>query len=190
MTLQRCKMTMVALVATSVCLLLAAPAAMADKAYGAHKLEGAWVAKVEGSTGQWSYVVVSNPSGKRASGYGSVDVGLNLAAILGPVFEPADRQSPLLVEIEMTGPDTSKYYSIYYGLKTLALPSPVNAEIVFIGVVTGELKFTAPGKAKGSHNFAIYYPTQDKDGDGFPDEDETTPFVFQLFTDDTRLPAP
>jgi hypothetical protein len=36
----------------------------------------------------------------------------------------------------------------------------------------------------------MYYPSQDKDGDGFPDEDETTPFVFQLLTNDTRLPSP
>ena len=190
MSLHRYRAPMAVLASISVCLLMAAAPAMADTGLGAHKLEGAWVAKVIGAPGQWSYVVTADPSGKRASAYGNIDAGLNLEAILGPVFEPADHSSPLLIETVMQDRDTAKYYCVYYGLKTLALPSPVNAEIVYIGVVKGTLEFTAPGKAKGTHNFEIYYPSQDKDGDGFPDADETTPFVFQLLTNDTRLPSP
>ena len=59
-----------------------------------------------------------------------------------------------------------------------------------IGVVTGELEFVEPGKTVGTHKFALYRPDQDIDGDGFPDEGQTTPYEFELTTMDTRLPAP
>lgn len=158
---------------------------------GNYKLEGAWVAKVVGAPGQWSYVISADPSGKRASGHGSVDIGFSTEAVLGGTyFEPADSTSPILVNTVKTGRDTASYYSIWYGLKDLGPMSPVTNEIVFIGVVTGELKFVGPGKVHGTHNFALYYPSQDADGDGLPDEGQTTPFVFQLTTVDTRLPMP
>ena len=162
----------------------------AGKEGRAYKLDGAWVAKVVDSPGQWSYVITSDASGRHAYGHGSVDVGLNLGAILGPVFEPADSDSPILINITKTGPDTASYYSIWYGLKDLDPSSPATTEIVVIGVVTGELRFVAPGKINGIHNFAMYFPWQDGDGDGFPDEGEFTPYVFQLATVDTRLPMP
>jgi len=166
--------------------------AMASEEGGAYKLEGAWVAKVvEFPGGQWSYVISADPSGRRASGHGSIDIGFDPNVIFGgPVFEPRDSNSPILVNMVMTGPDTASYYSIWYGLKNLGPSSPVTTKIVLIGVVTGELNFVGPGKALGTHNFALYFPTQDADGDGFPDEGETTPFVFQLTTVDTRLPLP
>ena len=51
--------------------------AIADKEGSAFKLEGAWIAKVVEAPGQWSYVLSSNPSGRFASGHGSVDVGFS-----------------------------------------------------------------------------------------------------------------
>ena len=177
----------------SVCLLLASPMAMADKAAAAHKLGGAWVARVIGTPlpAGWSYVVVADPSGTRASGHGSVDLGFSAEAILGyPYFEPTDSASPILIEIVRTGPQSAAYNSVYYGLKRLDPSSPVNTQIVYIGVVKGDLEFLGPDKAQGTHNFELYYPEQDADGDGFPDEGETTPFKFTLYTIDTRLAAP
>ena len=190
MTLQRCNAVLSALVAIVTGLLLVAPSAMADQSSSAYKLGGAWVAKVVGVPGHWTYVVAADPSRRTAAGYGSVDSGLRTEVFFGPAFEPSDKMSPILVEIAMTAPDTASYYSVFYGLKTLEAPSPISTEIVYIGVVTGELKFVGPGKAEGTHNFAYYYPTQDADGDGFPDEGETTPYMFQLNTIDTRLPSP
>lgn len=168
---------------------------VADKGDRAFKLEGAWVAKVVGFPGQWSYVVSSDPSGKRASGHGSVDIGFraNFACNLNGFpteFELTDSESPILVSMLMTGPDTVSYNSIWYGLKDLAPESPIVNEIVLIGTVTGELEVVAPGKMHGTHNFAIYYPTADVDGDGFPDEGTTPECVFQMNTVDTRLPMP
>ena len=170
---------------------LATPAAAGD---GAYKLGGAWVARVQAEggvfAGQWSYVVASDPSGRRASGFGSIDSGLNVDAIMPGVFEARDKTSPILVEIVMTGPRTATYYSIWYGLKDLGGTEQITHSISLIGVVTGELEFVAPGKVEGTHNFELYHPTQDGDGDGFPDPGETPLAAFPMYTLDTRLPLP
>ena len=179
--------------AIAVSLLLVSPMATADKGMVPHKLGGAWVARVVGTplVGQWSYVAIPDPSGRTATGHGSVDLGFNTEAILGyPYFEPTDFASPILIDIVMTAPDMAVYNSVYYGLKRLDPPSPVMTQLVYIGVVKGTLKFVGPDKAEGTHNFELYYPEQDADGDGFPDEGQTTPFTFQLQTIDTRLPSP
>lgn len=169
---------------------------VADNGDSAFKLEGVWVAKVVPPyVGQWSYMVSSDPSGKRGSGHGSVDVGprANFACALNGYlteFEPSDTESPILVSMVMTGPDTISYNSVWYGLKDLGPMSPISNEIVLIGTVSGDLEVVAPGKMIGTHNFALYYPTADADGDGFPDEGATPACLFQLNTVDTRLPMP
>ena len=133
----------------SVCLLLASPMAMADKAAGAYKLEGAWVAKVQGLEGQWSYVLAPDASGRRAAGHGSVDLGFNPDYAFGCEFGAMDyADSPILISLEMTGPDTAIGYSVWYAIRT---PSPGAAEIVFIGEVRTEVKFVAPGKSESAH---------------------------------------
>ena len=188
MTLHRFKMALASLVSISACLLRAAPAAMAEK--GAFKLEGAWVGNLDGCPGQFSYVLTPDPSGRRAFGHGSVDVGFATEAVFGPAFGPTDSTSPVQLNAVMTGPDTAVFYAVWYGLRTLAAPSPITAEVVYIAVSTGEFKFVGPGKMMTTHNFAYYYPSQDADGDGFPDEGETTPYMFQKTSVDTRLPSP
>ena len=163
---------------------------------GAYKLGGAWVAKVDSVFGgpppaeaQWSYVVSADPSGRRAAGHGSIDAGFNVDTLF-PGFEPSDSSSPILVNLVMTGPDTGSFYAVWYGLKKLGDFDPVTNKIVMIGVVTGELTFVGPGKAEGSHHFKLYRPDQDKDKDGFPDEDEEPEYAFSATTVDTRLPMP
>lgn len=81
---------------------------MADSGDNGYKLGGARVAKVVGIPGQWTYVVSADPSGRSASGHGSVDVGFTTSAILGgDYFEPVDSESPVLVNAIKTGPDTA-----------------------------------------------------------------------------------
>lgn len=173
--------------AISMCLLVAPVTATAGTA---HKLEGAWVAKVQGFPGQWSYVLAADPSGRRASGHGSVDLGFDADAAFGCTFGETNAETPILVNIEMTGPNKAKSYAIWYTLKTSA-SGPT--EIVFIGEVKSEFTFVAPGKSVGMHYFAFYLPSQDVDPeDGLPDEGETPACVapVALYTVDTRLPAP
>lgn len=169
---------------------------VADGGHRAFKLDGAWVAKVVPPyLGQWSYVVSSDPSGKRGSGHGSVDVGFSANFVCGlngfsTAFETSDSESPILVSMVMTGPDTISYNSVWYGLKDLGPMSPVSNAITLIGTVTGELEVIAPGVMHGTHHFQIYYPTADENGDGFPDEGKDPACVFDLSTVDTRLPMP
>jgi len=170
--------------------------ASAGGGHAAYKLGGAWVAKVDTVFGgpppaeaQWSYVISADPSGRSAAGHGSIEAGFNVDALF-PGFEPIDSNSPILVNMVMTGPDTGSFYAVWYGLKKLGDFDPVTNEIVVIGEVTGELKFVAPGKINASHLFRLYRPDQDKDKDGFPDEDETAVYEFPATTVDTRLPMP
>mgnify|MGYP000650456727 FL=1 len=102
----------------------------------------------------------------------------------------SDSQSPILVSMEMIGPQTVAYNSIWYGLKMLDPLSPIESEIVLIGTVTGTLDVVAPGKLYGTHTFALYFPDADVDQDGFPDESAVPACLFQMNTFDTRLPMP
>ncbi|HSG98360.1 MAG TPA: hypothetical protein VLA11_10255 [Woeseiaceae bacterium] len=170
--------------------------AVADEDEGAFKLEGAWVAKVVPPYfGQWSYVITSDPSGKRGTGHGSVDVGFSANAACGftdpaDEFDPTDSESPILVSMVMIGRHTVSYSAIWYGLADLGPSSPINNAIVVIGTTTGVLEFVEPGKLAGTHNFALYYPDADDDGDGYPDPGVEPACTFQLSTVDTRLPMP
>jgi hypothetical protein len=173
----------------SVCLLLGSPMAMAGKPAGDNKLEGAWVAKVVGFPGQWSYVAIPDSSGRRASGHGSVDVGFD-PAVFGCELDTGDRESPILVNIKMTGPETAESYAIWYALKT---SDSDPTQIVFIGEVRSEFEFVAPGRRNATHYFSFYLPDQDVDpADGLPDEGEVPECVapVAIYTVDTRIPAP
>lgn len=87
---------------------------------GAFEFEGAWVAKVQPpGFGQWSYVLISDPSGPHATGHGSVDIGFRANFVCGDLFVPSDSQSPILVNLVMTGPNSGTYNSIWYGLRDL-----------------------------------------------------------------------
>lgn len=159
--------------------------AVAGDAKGGYKFGGAWIAKVDGLAGQWTYVISPDPSGRTASGVGSIDAGF----YLGPAFE-TDKSSPILIQARMTGPNTGAVHSIWYGLKELAPPSVITYEIVYIGVVDSAIEFVGPGKIEALHDFAIYMAAQDIDGDGLPDEGQTPVYTFQVTTTDTRVPSP
>jgi len=186
MLISKFKVITTGLLAVVAAVLLAASAATAG-GVGGHKLEGAWVAKVPGG-GQWSYVLVPDPSGRRATGVGSVEVGFSLDFLFGP----SDRTSPLMVNLEMTGPNTAIYNCIWYGVRDLPDLGPMtpNAEVTYIGTVKGTITFVGPGKAESLHHFALFYPDQDHDGDGLPDPGEDPAFAFDSASMDTRLPSP
>ena len=169
------------------CLAVSGIASAGDTGSGAYKLEGAWIAKVPGTAGQWTYVMVPDPSGKTAAGHGSIDVGF----VLSPELV-ADYQSPLLIQAVMTGPKTAVSTSVWYGIRRLSSPGPngENAEVVYIGTSHGTTTYVAPGKAVGLHALSFYLPTADADGDGLPDAGATPVAYVELPTEETRLPAP
>lgn len=152
---------------------------------GAQKLDGAWIARVNGFPGQWTYVVIPDPSGRRAVGHGSIDVGFSVDE-LGEY----DEVTPFILNVEMTGPESAVYNSIWYGLRELPPPNIASHEVVWIGTSQGTFEFTAPNKKFVVHNFAFYMADQDADGDGLPDEDATPAYTLQLTTTDTLMPSP
>jgi hypothetical protein len=159
--------------------------ASAGEGRSAYKLEGAWIAKVDGSTGQWTYVLSPDASGRRASGHGSIDIGLF-------VSPDSDTSSPILTEMEMTGRNTLSAYSVWYGLKELSPIAPLDPtrELIYIGVVQSTGKFVTPNKLEVSHYFEFYDQSADEDGDGLPDPGQDPFATLNLTTSDTRLPSP
>lgn len=194
MMLGRFKVVAATIVAVAASVLLVAPADAGKKAPqepkvtspspNSIKLEpGVWVAKVREAPAQWNYIISTDPSGRHAAGYGTVDVGF-----FSPLDTMVDETSPLLIDVVMTSPGTATFNSVWYGLRKV--PGPVlSAEIVYIGVNRGVLKFVAPGKAEGTHNISYYWPDSDGDGDGFPDPgaDPIEPVPNVVHTLDTRL---
>jgi hypothetical protein len=184
MTLTGFRTAVVTMMAVAAATVTAVPAIAGDSG----KLEpGVWIARVTDYPGifpQWTYIVSPDPSGRHGAAYGTVEVALyneTLDAL-------TDRTSPLLVDIVMTGPKTAKFNSVWYGLKDIAAPVYVDAEVVYIGVNRGEIQFVAPGKAEGTHNIEYYWASQDDDHDGLPDPGEL-PFaeVGPIHTLETRL---
>jgi hypothetical protein len=168
--------------AVAASLLLVTPVSAGPPASKACKLGGVWVAKVVEAPAQWSYIVAADASGRRASAHGTVDVGLYVPGI----NELADSQSPFLIDIVATGPDTAQFNSVWYGLKE-TVGGVTTAEVVYIGVDWGELKCVAPGKSELTHNIEFYLPDADGDNDGYPDPGAIPIGGAQVHTVDTRL---
>ena len=164
--------------------------ASAAGAKGAYKLEGAWVARCVEFPLQWSWVYAPDASGRRATGHGQFDVG-PVTPDLG--FGAATRNSHILSQSEMTGPDTLAFSVVWYGPRepSTILPGIVSADIVYIGVDKGVLTFVNSDKALGVHIIENYLPSQDADGDGFPDPREmpVNP-TEEIHSINTRLPGP
>jgi hypothetical protein len=163
---------------TAVAVMVASQVAAHGQDQAAIKLEGAWIARVTSSPFppapyQWTYILARDASGRRAGIHGSVDV-----AFPNPIAH--DRTTPLLGEIVQTGPDTAAFNSIWYGLN--------QGVVVFIGRNGGTVRFLGPGKAEVQHNFELYLPSADIDGDGLPDGPPAA--AFGVTSLDTRVPSP
>ena len=147
-----------------------------------YKLEGVWVAKVQGSPVQWTYTLSPDPSGRRAALTGFIQVGVK-PALLG-IFTDTEFTSPIVGELVMRADGVTVFNSVWYGMKA-GFPFD---EIVYIGMNSGEARRTADNKAEGTHNIAYYDPSSDQDGDGLPDPGAVPVLVLPVTTVDTRLP--
>ena len=145
--------------------LIVTQAAWSDKEPQSFKLEGAWIGKVTGTPVTWSYTLAPDPSGRRAAMSGSVQVPLGPSVLIPTLFPDMEYYSPMVGQVVMTGPDTSEFTAVWYGMKKAF---PFN-KIVFIGVNSGQGRFTGPGKAENTNHLAFYAPSADADGDGLPD---------------------
>jgi hypothetical protein len=181
MNIRKSKLVGTTLVAAAAVFVLTAQSSIAAGGSAANKLEGAWIAKVQGAGApvQWSYVLSPDASGRSASIHGSIDVG-------GVSPLPADRSSPLIGEVVMTGPNTGKFTSMWYGISETPAP-----HIVYIGMNNGDIVFVDPAHVIGTSNIVFYLPSADANGDGIPDSN-AVPLAppTTLETIDTRLPPP
>jgi len=177
------KLKAVIVICTATVAVLGAAAVQSGGKAGAYKMEGAWVGRVVEVPLQWSLVFSPDASGRRASARGAFEVG-------PPSYFGSTATSDLLIEAEMTGPDTIAFSAVWYGLSEPSVYG-LSADIVFIGVDKGVLTFVAPGKLLGVHYVEYYLPSQDADGDGFPDPGQD-PVVGPelLHSVNMRIPAP
>ena len=92
----------------------------------------------------------------------------------------------------MTSPDSFELIGVWYGLKepSTIFPGVVSADIVYIGVDKAVLTFDTPDRMLGVHIIEYYTPSQDADGDGFPDPGETPVSSTEITSVNTRLPGP
>lgn len=197
MKLSQCSAFAATVVAVAASVLMVAPADAGKKATqeakavtpspNSMRLEnGAWIAKVVGLPGQWTYVVSADPSGRHAAGHGTIDVGFSVAQLFGTV----DATTPLLIDVKMTGPRAASFNSVWYGVKKPETPGMLTMELVYIGVNRGTLNFVAPDKVEGTHNIEYYALSADGDGDGLPDPGSSPVYSIPVETVDTRLPSP
>lgn len=172
------KAALTGVMATTVALVLAGQIAAYGQDQGQTKLGGAWIARVTSSPFppapyQWTYILAPDPSRRSATIHGSVDVGF-------PNPIPHDRTTSLIGEIVQTGPETAAFNSVWYGIN--------QGVVVFIGRNSGTVRFFGPDKAEVQHNFEIYLPSADVDGDGLPDGPPAA--AFGVTSLDTRVPSP
>ena len=183
MFISKQKIVMTALVAAAAAFVLVPQIGASGPDQGGFKLEGAWVAKVPGTPVQWSYTLSPDASGRRAAISGAIQVGIK-PAVFG-LFPDVEFVSPIIGEAVMTGPDSAVFNSVWYGIKT-GFPFD---QIVYIGMNSGQIRFTGPGQAEGTHNLVFYAPSSDKDGDGLPDPGEAPVLTIPPTTTvETRVP--
>lgn len=190
MVFNKRNVSMAAVVAAIVAIVLATQIGASFSHQGAMKLEGAWVARVTSMNdepfpfvSQWTYVFSPDASGRRATLHGTIDVGF------GP-SQPSNVEynTPLIGEAVQTGPDTAVFNACWYKVQQGGA-GQLN-QILSIGTVSGEAWYVAEGKFVTTHHFAIYLPSSDADGDGIPDEGSFPVSQFMVTTQDTRIPSP
>jgi hypothetical protein len=96
---------------------------------------------------------------------GMVEVPLGPSVVVPGLFPDLEYYSPLVGQVNLTGPDTSEFSAVMYGMKKAF---PFN-KVVCIIVNSGESKLLGPGKIQNANHLVFYAPTADADGDGLPD---------------------
>jgi len=138
----------------------AATIAWTDPAATAFKLQGAWIAKTDVGLVSMLTFAQSDPSGRSAVFRNQMIWPPELLASLG-----LDAVSEEVAEEVITGPNTSEYTGIWYGL--------ASGRIVMIFVDNSTLTFDSPTQKTVYHTITTYLASADADNDGYPDPGST-----------------
>jgi hypothetical protein len=156
-------------------LLILSQTAWSDQQGTSAKLEGAWVARLPGTPFQWNYVMTpAQPSGRRATAWGAFTIPIPGALVGLPAQYQTMDLSVFSGELVMTGRNEAKGAVIWWGLKDTGTGIK---QVVYIGMDSFTVTFTAPGKALVTHLMKFYDPSADTDGDGLPDPGQQPVFL-------------
>ena len=137
------------------------------------RIQGAWVSSF---TGPWTTPLIMqetltplDPAGKHLA---YVMRLVNPDATFGFPFEPfsqTDTVSDLVGEAVKTGKNSYEFSLIGYGVREVEND---RGEITYIWTVTGTMSCVDGEHKTDLVNLAVYFGSQDADGDGYPDEGE------------------
>jgi len=143
---------------------VAAGIAWSDRPEGRIKLEGAWIAQVEGGPRGLVTYGATDPDGQSAVFRGQMVWPPEILASMG-----LDAATDEVAEEFVTGKHTTKYTGIWYGL--------VGGQIALIFIDNTTSTYGSPTQRTNVHIATVYpgpanpyhLPTADADNDGFPD---------------------
>jgi len=163
--------------------LVVSQSAWTDRASDPLKLEGAWVAKVPGTSLVWTYTLVpADLSGRSAVLQGTIHVGID--PTLAGAFPDAQYLTPLVGEAAIASQKSATYTALLHAMKV----GEAGPEVVYTLMSFGQILKTGPGRVEVKHHFHIYLPSQDSDGDGIVRQSETPYLCIPVQSIDTRVP--
>lgn len=140
----------------------------------ATKLEGAWINQTENGIRGLVTFAPSDPSGRSAAFRAKMVWPPALLASVG--LEAVTEE---VGEGFVTGPDTSKYTAIWYGL--------AGGQIVLIFLDNTTLTHVSPTQITLQHTVDVYLATADADNDGYPDPGSTPVQTFEVNSSGKRV---
>ncbi len=163
--------------------LVGSQSAWTDRANDPLKLEGAWTAKVPGTSLVWTYTLVpADLSGRSAVLQGTIHVGID--PTLAGAFPDAQYLTPLVGEATITSQKSATYTALLYAMKV----GDGGPEVVYTLMSFGQILKTGTGRLDVKHHFHIYLPSQDSNGDGIVRQSETPYLCIPVQSVDTRVP--
>jgi steroid delta-isomerase-like uncharacterized protein len=150
-------------------------------------LEGAWINTIPIPEmgvimGEWT-VVRQDPSG---TVFTSEIRAVKPDPTIFGYFPDADHETDHIGRTEWTASLAYESTWVGYGTKVAELPGQL-PEIVYISVLNGRTQFIDRNTLKGEGTHAFYLPSQDADGDGFPDEGQEPVACFPYASTSKRV---
>jgi hypothetical protein len=120
-------------------------------------------------------IIPTDPAGNTATYIYRTDNGYPNMGATEPPLSEVDYMTDIVGNMVRTGPNTWAFTAICHGTKKVE--GQPNPEMVYIAVFQGTSTYTEDGNTETNEGtIALYFPEQDVDGDGFPDEGQEPAF--------------